>query len=150
MELQDNMKRIFNILLLIIWLSTIFMFSSQKEEETKKTSDTFDVVINVVIKDERKKPSAKWFVRKLAHFTEYFILALLIINVIKDYRIINYKWLIFTMIMCTLYAISDEYHQSFVAGRQARILDVCIDSSGALLSTLIYIIFNKNKLKDRK
>lgn len=144
------MKRIFNILLLIIWLSTIFMFSSQKEEETKKTSDTFDVVINVVIKDERKKPSAKWFVRKLAHFTEYFILALLIINVIKDYRIINYKWLIFTMIMCTLYAISDEYHQSFVAGRQARILDVCIDSSGALLSTLIYIIFNKNKLKDRK
>jgi VanZ family protein len=52
--------------------------------------------------------------------------------------------------MCTLYAISDEYHQSFVAGRQARILDVCIDSSGALLSTLIYIIFNKNKLKDRK
>jgi VanZ family protein len=50
------MKRIFNILLLIIWLSTIFMFSSQKEEETKKTSDTFDVVINVVIKDERKKP----------------------------------------------------------------------------------------------
>ena len=135
------MKKIINIVLLIIWLLVIFIFSSQKEEETKKTSDTFDVVINVVVKDEKKRPTAKFLVRKIAHFTEFFILALLLLNVIKDYKVIDYKWLLFTMIMCILYAMSDEFHQSFVDGRQARVLDIIIDSSGSLFGLIMYKVF---------
>ena len=141
------MKKIINIILLITWLLLIFIFSAQNEEETIKTSGVFDVVINIVVKDEALKPTAKYIVRKFAHFTEYFILSLLILNVIKDYKVIDYRWLIFTMIMCILYAISDESHQLFVDGRVGRAADVLIDSSGSLFALICYKIVKKFKSK---
>ncbi len=36
------------------------------------------------------------------------------------------------------YAISDEYHQTFVDGRQGAPRDVLIDSAGVLLAALLY------------
>jgi VanZ family protein len=38
--------------------------------------------------------------------------------------------------MCVLYAVTDEFHQSFVPGRSARVLDVGIDTFGSLLGLL--------------
>ena len=42
-----------------------------------------------------------------------------------------------------LYATSDEFHQLFVASRQARVLDVLIDTSGAALGLLLIWIAGK-------
>ena len=137
------MKRVINILLLIIWLIVIFLFSNQVAEESKRTTAPIDKVVDIVVKQESKRDKAKKVVRKIAHFTEYCILALLIINVIKDYKMINYKWLIFVVCMCILYAISDEYHQSFIAGREPRIFDCFIDTCGSLFGIFIYNIAKK-------
>jgi VanZ family protein len=41
--------------------------------------------------------------------------------------------------IATLYAISDEYHQRFVAGRHSSWVDVVIDSSGAALLALLVL-----------
>ena len=136
-------KRIINIIILIIWLLVIFLFSSQNGEESTKTSGIFDNVISIFIKDEGNKDTAKYYVRKCAHFTEYFILALLIINVIKDYHEVNYKLLILTFILCMLYAASDEWHQTFIDNRAGQIKDVIIDSSGSLLAIIIYNFIKK-------
>jgi VanZ family protein len=38
--------------------------------------------------------------------------------------------------LCILYAITDEYHQSFVPGRSPRGMDVGIDALGAVLGLL--------------
>lgn len=43
----------------------------------------------------------------------------------------------------TLYAISDEFHQTFVSGRSGEPLDVCIDGSGALLGVLLAFAITK-------
>ena len=131
-------NKILNIILLILWLGTIFFFSSQNSEDTTNTSSKLDFIINIIVKDESKKDEARFIVRKIAHFTEYFILALLVLNVVKDYKTIDYKWLLFILIMCIIYAISDEYHQSFVDGRVSSIKDVIIDSCGSLLSLICY------------
>ena len=71
--------------------------------------------------------------RKLGHWTEYFILANLLGIACKA------QWpqqdrrnrFTATLIITTLYAISDEWHQSFVPSRSASINDVAIDACGA-------------------
>lgn len=45
------------------------------------------------------------------------------------------------LIICMLYAISDELHQLFIPGRSAEIRDVFIDSFGATVGIFIYILF---------
>ena len=72
--------------------------------------------------------------RKLGHWTEYFILANLLAAAGKT------QWpkqsrrtgFIATIILATLYAISDEWHQSFVPSRGASAVDVTIDAWGAI------------------
>ena len=42
---------------------------------------------------------------------------------------------------CIFYATTDEFHQLFVPGRTGRLLDIGIDSCGALLGSLILLFF---------
>jgi VanZ family protein len=67
-------------------------------------------------------------IRKAAHFTEYGILFWLLIR--GPLR--NRPYL--AMAFCVVYAITDETHQLFVAGRTASIYDVALDSTGAMFS----------------
>lgn len=41
-----------------------------------------------------------------------------------------------SIIFCSLYGISDEYHQSFVAGRDSSLFDWLADTAGAALLIL--------------
>jgi VanZ family protein len=43
-------------------------------------------------------------------------------------------------VLCILYAITDEFHQSFVPGRSPRVTDVGIDAMGSLLGLLPVLI----------
>lgn len=43
------------------------------------------------------------------------------------------------VLFCLLYGVSDEWHQSFVAGRDASVFDWLADTAGAiLLVSLLY------------
>ena len=57
------------------------------------------------------------------------------------------KTVILSFLFSVLYASSDEFHQTFVAGRDGNIVDVVIDSSGALvgilLSSIVYFLIIK-------
>ena len=78
--------------------------------------------------------------RKVMHATVYFILAIMIILFItvmqekKKY----FLALLITIVICFLFACTDEYHQTFVGGRTGQFKDVLIDTSGALAGTLLY------------
>jgi len=41
-----------------------------------------------------------------------------------------------------IFAITDEYHQTLVQGRTGQILDVCIDSLGAILGLAFYTTYH--------
>lgn len=79
-------------------------------------------------------------VRKLAHFSIYFCLAMMvyltlaILGVNKTFRFI------LTIAFCFCFAFADEYHQAFSGGRTSSIKDVYIDTFGALVSTCIWTI----------
>lgn len=80
-------------------------------------------------------------VRKLGHMTEYFILAVSLCLPLYAYKVRGVWLLLLAGIICVGFAATDEYHQSFVAGRGPSVKDVCIDSFGALAGILVSEFF---------
>lgn len=84
--------------------------------------------------------------RKVMHASVYFVLAffiMILLNIIFEHK--KY-WLTFliALVLSVVFAITDEYHQTFVAGRTGQMLDVVIDSarSNPWISFLYHISYN--------
>lgn len=138
------MKKFIKLLLLITWMTIIYFFSSQPADDSLNESNSLleaiAYVFNISDVDvfvARFGP----FIRNLAHFGEFFLLGLIMyINVI-EYT--NRNVLLLTIIVCALYAASDEVHQLFVDGRVGTFSDVVIDSLGATCSTFLSYLIQK-------
>lgn len=78
--------------------------------------------------------------RKLAHFTEYAILGFLAARAFRTSPrpAIRDRWFLICATLIVVYALTDEYHQSFVPSRTASIVDSLIDIAGGLTALLIH------------
>ncbi|PIV10102.1 MAG: hypothetical protein COS49_02365 [Candidatus Portnoybacteria bacterium CG03_land_8_20_14_0_80_41_10] len=76
-----------------------------------------------------------FFLAKSAHFLEYLFLTFLLIQALKEHQLTKKKILILAVVLAVGYAFSDEYHQSFILGRQASVRDILVDSLGVFLIT---------------
>jgi VanZ family protein len=77
-------------------------------------------------------------IRKCGHFTEYFILSLLILRGFQaGDREFGLRLALLSILMVAGYAALDEFHQSFVPGRVAAVSDVLLDTSGGAAGILI-------------
>jgi|SRR3989339_304912 len=86
------------------------------------------------------------FLRKGAHVTEYFILTILLVRAFRRSFRMPFKFLIFCpAVISFLYAVSDEYHQSFVCNRCGTPWDVLVDTVGILIVVFIYIKWGTNR-----
>jgi VanZ family protein len=82
-------------------------------------------------------------IRKAAHIAEYFILGLLLFRALarEDSSLkLRKRSATYVMIIVVLYAMSDEFHQSFISSRDACIGDVLLDSSGGVLSQIAIML----------
>lgn len=152
-----RIKKIILFILIIIWMCIIFNFSAQDSNESLNTSNEVIIKTAEVIKKEKltepeKKSLIKKFivpVRKSAHFFLYFVLGILVFLFVSEYIRIKKKTILLTVISCFIYACTDEIHQLFSDGRTARILDVIIDTCGALISSILcyltYFIYKRIK-----
>lgn len=77
------------------------------------------------------------FIRKTAHFTEFFALAVTVAFPLYVYKIRGIFLIILGELLCVGVAFLDEYSQSFVLGRTPSYRDVMIDSAGAFCGILI-------------
>ena len=78
------------------------------------------------------------FIRKMAHFVEYFIFSLLILRAIRgERRGARLGWALAAIALVGGYAALDEFHQSFVPGRTASVWDVLLDTSGGVLAQVL-------------
>ena len=139
MNIKDLTKRnILDIILVLIWMTIIFVFSSQDGSESTEKSKIVIYIFNYIGLDLNSilGDMADFVVRKGAHMTEYFILIMLIQRTLTVKYTLN-KSLSFAFLLTVLYASSDEYHQTFVQGRCGQIKDVLIDSCGALIYMII-------------
>ncbi len=83
------------------------------------------------------------FSDKIVHFIEYFIWALLLILMLKQEDRIKKIWgaLFAVFIIGLVLGIADEFHQMFVAGRDADVRDLAADVGGIILALIIFRIF---------
>lgn len=145
-----DIKKIRVILLVCIFIVFGIIFKFSSENSTKSTS-TSGTVINAIVdthpvtKDlnEYQKQSVKVKlttpVRKMAHFTIYMILGVLLMCFANTYDTHILKKVLVSLAVGTFYACTDEFHQMFVSGRSSEITDVGIDTLGVVLGILLVI-----------
>ena len=133
--------------LVAAWMIVIFLFSAQTDRQSGDLSggivrwfvsliywgfDAFPL-------ERQNEILELWhlLIRKGAHFTEYAILAMLVVNALRSCG--KLRWYLPVMISA-LYAVTDEVHQYFVPGRACRLLDVGIDTCGAIFGVAVFAL----------
>ena len=148
-------RKLVFIILSCVWMIVIFCFSARDAAESEHDSYKVGLTVGRIIVphfEEKSENEQLEFakkidhpIRKAAHATEYAILGMLLVGVF--YSFVNWRPA-FPFIISVLYAITDEFHQLFVPGRDGNVTDVMIDSMGALigifiLSFILWIIKKK-------
>ena len=143
--------------IIVAWCVTIFRLSGMNSETSNGKSTgiveqsiskfldiTNEAGITDAHPDDEKLAKAAALInaplRKVVHATVYFVLALLLLAI---GRVIfgSKKYLLtcaITILLCFIFAMTDEYHQTFVDGRTGQMMDVMIDTAGACVGTLLF------------
>jgi len=100
------------------------------------TGDQFDIIHH--------------YIRKTAHFVEYFIFFLLLYRAIRSSRHVTSGWqwssALFAWLIAATYSALDEIHQIFVPSRGPSPLDSLLDSTGALIALLVlFILYRRSR-----
>lgn len=146
------MKKIIKAILLILWMYVIYWMSNTPGNDSGVLSS--NLLRNIAI--FFRASDIDGFIlkyhgvfRKMAHFSEYFILGILMyINIKEYYKKPNIY--ILCIILCFLYAASDEIHQLFISGRYGSFIDVLIDTSGSATGSFIIHLVNMFCYQEKK
>lgn len=114
--LNSVYKKNISLLINITLMCFIFYFSHQTGQESSQMSNNL-------------------LIRKLAHITEYAVLAFFVYAYVSSYKNVRIPGLV-AVIVTIIYAASDEYHQTFIVGRSGNITDVLIDAIGVVVGVL--------------
>jgi hypothetical protein len=132
-NLKRLAERVCSGLLLLAWMGVIYHLSDVPNSN-QMTREIFG--------------SFNYWVRKGSHMSEFAVLFALVFwfqssfrgNVCVD-KVAGEKRpvlrLLLPFIFTFLYALSDEWHQSYVPGRSALLSDVLIDLGGAAMAALL-------------
>jgi len=125
---------------LIAWLAFI-SFASTDEFNAGNTSRIIGPLILWLFPTTSPETLGviHFITRKIAHFTEYAILGFLAARAFRTSPrpAIHQRWFLICLILIVIYALLDEYHQSFVPSRTASLGDSLIDMAGGLTALLI-------------
>ena len=134
---MKNKRLVLAWTLLILWMLFIFIMSSFNGVMSSNQSGSIATLIyNIFNISDTSKVS--FIIRKCAHVSEFFILGILVINLVSKYNV-KHIYLI-SFIICVLYASSDEFHQLFVPGRSGQVTDIFIGMIGVVLGLSIYCL----------
>ncbi len=135
--------KIIKLIIVIIWMTVIFLFSSQPADDSSKISDGLILkTVRIIEKINHKKYNDEEIlnkfvkpVRKTAHFIIYFLLGIFVFLLIKEYNLKSI--IIVSLLICIIYATTDEIHQLFVSGRSGELLDVINDSFSSFIGIFL-------------
>lgn len=157
--MNKNIIRVILIVLLIATFVRIFCFSSQDGEESSAVSRKVTTAVTQNVKkiqdmDSKQREltldKIEHFIRKIAHFSIYTLVGILMMALMSTYDISKRKQILISIFIGMMYAASDEIHQYFVPERTALFTDVLIDTTGVCLGALIVLIVLQIYIKVRK
>ena len=119
----------------------VIFFASTSELSASNTTLLLQPLLRWLfphISDERIAV-VHFLVRKGGHLTEYAVLGLLSARAFtsSSHAGLRRRWFLTALILVFVYALSDEYHQSFVPSRTASIYDSLIDTCGGLAALVL-------------
>ena len=138
--------------MLLFTFFVIFGFSSQDGETSGGISRNitnkilqFSNKYNALEQEEKEQIADRTerIIRKIAHFSIYTLVGLLLMGLLSTYKIKENWRIILSVLLGMIYAVSDEIHQSFIPGRTPQITDVYIDTLGVVLGVLLILLFIK-------
>lgn len=134
-------------------MTVIFLFSHQTGSSSSQASNRVGKILlsilGITVPDGQSPSSVVIFwgltVRSLAHIFLFAVLGLitfLVFNSAFAIRKPKSRRSVMSAAMCALlvsllYAVSDEFHQSFVSGRTASFRDVLIDACGFVIAVAV-------------
>jgi len=127
----------------IVWMTAIFIGSTDVLS-AQHTSRIIGPLLRWLVPDISPEVigAIQWVIRKTGHAVEYAVLASLFWFALNGSRRgtvriwpVQLAWA--AWLLASLYALSDEFHQSFVGSRQGQVGDVLIDSFGAAAGVIL-------------
>lgn len=164
-KILKHIIRYILMILIVLLCIRIFNLSAQNGDKSSDTShNTTKKIIVLFDKDinnnelENKVLHYDSVVRKTAHCAIYAVLGFLLMCTMITYKNSILRKISFSILYAFLYACSDEWHQVFVPGRSGKVIDIFIDTSGALIGIIIVLfifiivrkIMSKKKNTDNK
>ncbi len=142
--------------LVILWCLIIFLFSNETGEVSSKRSQSLlegltRKVVNILNLEENEEKITQFLenghrlIRKIAHFTLYFVLSVLVYQALSCDIQKRKNAILYSLLFCLFFAISDEVHQLFIPNRCCSIKDVLIDTLGS--ATYLGILYQRKKEK---
>lgn len=149
---MNEKKLTINIILTILCMIAIFNFSSKNTDQSNGTSkklinfgiNIYEKVFDKEVNHEIIVKKLNYPVRKIAHFTIYFILGIFVYHLLICTKLTKKE--IMGITICMLYAFTDEFHQLFIIGRTGQFKDIIIDTLGSITSIMIIKYINDKKI----
>ena len=148
-KLSTALKYIFRYLLVIGVCGLIYWFSSNDGSRSSVQSGRVVALIQRILSIDTSVMEYHYrlafndlmsiAVRKAAHFSVFMLLGGLSYYALFPVKSRGLR-LIFAVMFCTLYACTDELHQTMVSDRAGLMSDVFIDAAGALLGAFIFLV----------
>ena len=141
--------KVIKIILILIWMTTVFSFSHQQGTDSGNTSRKVTEAVIQTLSDKSIEENEQLIerldkvIRKCAHYSIYTIGGFLIMNYAYTTDKNKKEKVLYSIACGSGYAITDEIHQLFVPGRSARIFDVGIDTLGVVTGIVIYLVIRK-------
>jgi len=118
-----KLKKAISIIIVLIWMISIFSFSNQQGESSSSTSKKVSkIIVNIIdikheYKEEKKQQIAsniEPYIRKLAHFSLYALGGILLMNAVRLFLLRENIQILTSSIIGILYAAIDEIHQLLI------------------------------------
>jgi VanZ family protein len=133
---------------LILWIGVIF-FASSTAGASKNTSIIIRPLLEWIFPDASAATLDNYhnYIRKLAHLTEYAILAFFASRAFwnSSVQALRRFWYVFALLTVFLIGSIDEYNQSFNVLRTSSFYDTLIDTSGGLMMILMLCLYKNFK-----
>ena len=124
--------------LVVGWMAFIFWLSSQSGDASSSFTETLRFfLLDGILASLNISVSGLAF-RKIGHAVLYFVMAIFTTSALYASGFRRGRLYATSLIICFVYAITDEVHQYFIPGRSAEFTDVLIDTFGAALAILLW------------